>query len=79
LVSSEHALPHRNLLPLPHWSPRQPSLFLLSTRYQLRTDLGPVELWATHQRRPSAADARRSHGLERLPKKAAARLGVYQP
>ena len=26
------ALPHRNLLPLPYWSPRQPSLVLFPTR-----------------------------------------------
>ena len=35
------------LLPLPHRSPRQLSLFLFPIRYQPLTDVGPVELWAT--------------------------------
>ena len=46
------ALPHRNLLPLPYWSPRQPFSQLEINYLPI---VGPVELWATRLRRPSAA------------------------
>ena len=40
------ALPSQQLLPPPHWSPGKPSGLFNSD--QLLTDVGPVELWATH-------------------------------
>ena len=40
------ALPNQQLLPPPHWSPGSPLVLFNSD--QLLTDVGPVELWATH-------------------------------
>src|SRR5947208_8965689 len=49
------ALPHRPMFPLPHLSPDRATARLLNSNSKCFIDVGPVELWATRWRRPSAA------------------------